>query len=38
MRVLDAIKSIKIEVGIQYLNLFFRKTRVALVIKFNKIS
>ena len=40
MRVLDTIKSTKFEAGTQYLNvyLFFRKTRVAFVIKFNKIS
>ena len=40
MRVLETIKSTKFEAGIQYLNvyLYFHKTRVALVIKFNKIS
>ena len=40
MRVLDTIKSTKFEAGIQYFNvyLYFHKTRVALVIEFNKIS
>ena len=40
MRVLDPLKSTKFEAGIQYLNvyLYFNKTRIALVIKFNKVS